>query len=267
MSIELINKVLKRALEGDTSVRVDERDVEADMKDFAQTINTVIEKLELAREAEVFKKRMIAFVKFNPQAIAVLGPDKKRIDLNKEYQRAWRGNFKELMSKKLYDFNINITGGDDFYASYTTKRTATTDMEISWPDNTKTNLRLYQMPILNENGEIDVNYYIYQDLTAETVLNKYMHTEVDKISGNIEKISKGDLELDLSVADADAYTKGAREMMLEISLSLSKAKNAIQNLVADAELLSDAAINGNISERTDVTKHEGHFRGVMEGFN
>lgn len=267
MNIEKINRVLKRALEGDTSVRVDERDAGPELKNLAQTVNAVIEKLEHADDSEVFKKRMISFVKFNPQAIAVLGPDKKRIDLNKEYERAWRGSYEELMNKKLYDFDIKITGGDDFYASYNTRKNAQTDMEISWPDNTKTYLRLFQTPILNDSGEIDINYYIYQDLTAENALNSYLNHEIDKISDNIEKISKGNLELDLSVSDADENTKDARELIFKISSSLSKAKSAIENLVSDAELLSDAAISGNLRERTDVKRHEGHFRGVMEGFN
>ena len=267
MSVEIINQVLKRALEGDTSVRVDERSVDSEMKSLAMTVNSVIEKLERAGDAEEYKKRLIAFVKFNPQAIAVLGPDKQRIDLNKEYQKAWRGSYEELMNKKLYDFDIKITGGDDFYASYETRKNAQTDMEISWPDSSKTYLRLFQTPILNEKGEIDINYYIYQDLTAETAFNNYMQREVDKVAENIEKISKGNLELDLEVGSADLYTKDAREMMLKISSSLSKAKSAIQNLVSDAELLSDAAINGKLDERTDVKKHEGHFKGVMEGFN
>ncbi|MBN2734449.1 MAG: methyl-accepting chemotaxis protein [Methanomicrobiaceae archaeon] len=267
MSLELINKVLNRALEGDNSVRVDEKIVSPEMRGLAQTVNAAIDKIKIADDAQNFKRRMIAFVKFNPQAIAVLGPDKKRIDLNKEYQSMWRGTHKELMAKNLNDFNIKITGGDDFYASFITKKNCTTDMEISWPDGTKTSVRLFQTPILDSEGEIDVNYYIYQDLTAEKTLNTYMHKEVDKISGNIEKISRGDLELDLTVGEASAYTIDAHEMMVKISASLSKAKSAIENLVADAEHLTDAAISGKLSERADVNRHEGHFKGVMEGFN
>ncbi|MBP2133501.1 methyl-accepting chemotaxis protein [Methanomicrobium sp. W14] len=267
MSAELISRILKRALEGDTSVRVDEYEVSPELKDLAGTANAVIEKIETANEAQIYKKRMTAFVKSNPQAIAVLGPDKKRIDLNREYERIWRGSFQELMKKRLYDFNIKITGGDDFYASFETRRNAVTDMEVSWPDNTKTILRLFQMPILNEQGNIDINYYIYQDMTAEKALNSYMHNEVNKIAANIEKISRGDLDLDLNVGQADENTRDAKEMMTIISSNLEKAKSAIQGLVIDTEYLSDAAINGKLGDRIDVKKHNGHFRGVAEGFN
>ena len=169
MGVDEINRVLIKALEGDTSVSLDADSMDEEYRELAHTVNTAIKKLEKAKEAEIYKKRLIAFIKQNPQAIAVLVKDKSRIDLNKEYQRVWRGSYDELMAKKLYDFDVTITGGDDFYASFETKKNACTEMEVSWPDGVKRNLRLFQTPLLDENGEIDVNYYIYQDLTVRSI--------------------------------------------------------------------------------------------------
>ncbi|WOF16891.1 methyl-accepting chemotaxis protein [Methanoplanus sp. FWC-SCC4] len=390
MSIDIINSVLKRALEGDTSLRVDENEMPSEMKGLAATINAVIEKLEIAGESEIYEKRLKDFVSENPQAIAVLAPDKSRLDLNVEYERAWRGSYDDLMRKKLYDFNINITGGDDFYASFETKKKAVTDMEISWENGEKTYLRLFQTPILDENGnidinyyiyqdlteqmseierinslqrradafvaenpqgiavlakdksrldlnkeyerewrgsydelmrkklydfdieitggddfyasfetkrkavtdmeiswdrgektylrlfqtpildengEIDVNYYIYQDLTAEKELSNYLHAEVDKVSDNLKMLSRGDLGFDLAVGESNRYTEGARKLMLDISESLGEAKVAIERLVNDSEMLAEAAIDGKLDLRTDLTKHQGHFKDVVGGFN
>ncbi|QYZ79526.1 chemotaxis protein [Methanofollis formosanus] len=165
-----IETILEKALDGDYSVRVNEDFLTDDFKPLARMVNKVIrimgEREEERKDLEKLKRRAEAFVKFNPQAIAVLAGDKHRLDLNKEYERAWRGSYEELMAKKLYDFNIK-TSGDDFYASFETKERAVSDMEISWEDNTRTYLRLFQVPILDEDGEIDVNYYIYQDLTEQ----------------------------------------------------------------------------------------------------
>ncbi len=267
MGVDEINRVLIRALEGDTSASLDADSMEAEYRELAHTVNTAIKMLEKAKEAEIYKKRLIAFIAQNPQAIAVLVKDKSRIDLNKEYQRVWRGSREELMNKKLYDFDVKITGGDDFYASFQTKKNACTEMEVSWEDGTKRNLRLFQTPILDDNGEIDVNYYIYQDLTAETALNKYLSTEIDKISENIEKISKGNLDLDLTVGESDEYTQKASEMIHKISNSISDAKTVIENLIIDVEFLSDSAIAGDLSKRADSGNYEGHFQGVIDGFN
>ena len=167
MSIEVINGILKRALDGEVSSKLNESEVSDEFKKLVPTINQVIERLGDAAEAKKLQKRANAFLQDNPQGITILADDKHRLDLNKEYERIWRGSYDELMAKKLYDFNINITGGDDFYASYETKKRAVTDMEISWENGEKSYLRLFQTPILDENGEIDVNYYIYQDLTPQ----------------------------------------------------------------------------------------------------
>ncbi|QSZ67564.1 chemotaxis protein [Methanofollis aquaemaris] len=167
---ERIETILEKALEGDFSVRVNEDLLDDEFKPLARMINKVIrimgEREEEKKDLEKLKRRAEAFVKYNPQGIAVLAGDKHRLDLNKEYEREWRGSYEELMAKKLYDFNIK-TSGDDFYASFETKKRAISDMEISWEDNTKSYLRLFQVPILDEDGEIDVNYYIYQDLTEQ----------------------------------------------------------------------------------------------------
>ena len=167
MSLDTINNILKKALDGDVSARVNESEVPDEFKNLAATVNRVVEKLGDAAEAKKLQKRAEAFLQLNPQGIAVLAGDKHRLDLNKEYERIWRGGYDELMAKKLYDFNIEITGGDDFYASFETKKPAISDMEISWENGEKTYLRLFQTPILDEKGEIDVNYYIYQDLTPQ----------------------------------------------------------------------------------------------------
>ncbi|MBP2147001.1 methyl-accepting chemotaxis protein [Methanofollis sp. W23] len=165
-----VEDILEQALNGDYSVRVNEDQVTDEFKPLARMVNKVVrimgEREEERKELEKLKKRSEAFLKYNPQAIAVLAGDKHRLDLNKEYERAWHGTYDELMAKKLYDFDIK-TSGDDFYASYQTKKLAISDMEVSWEDGTTSYLRLFQVPILDDDGEIDVNYYIYQDLTEQ----------------------------------------------------------------------------------------------------
>ena len=221
---------------------------------------------EMAEIAKL-QRRADAFLQQNPQAITALAPDKHRLDLNKEYERVWRGSYNELMAKKLYDFNINITGGDDFYASYETKKRAVTEMEISWENGQKSYLRLFQTPILDENGEIDVNYYIYQDMTPEVTLSNYMNDEVDRISANLEKLAKGNLDMNLEAAPANEFTTEARKLMNQIDKSLGEAKIAIEALVADSEMLAEAAVNGELDTRSDIGRHDGQFRQVVEGIN
>ncbi len=49
--------------------------------------------------------------------------------------------------------------------------------------------------------------------------------------------------------------------------SSDAAREAMKALVADAEMLSKAAIEGRLSTRADVTKHQGDFRKIVQGVN
>ncbi|EHQ35101.1 methyl-accepting chemotaxis sensory transducer with Pas/Pac sensor [Methanoplanus limicola DSM 2279] len=231
------------------------------------TFQDMTHEREEMEEIERLQKRAETFLKENPQAITVLASDKHRLDLNKEYERAWRGSYSELMAKKLYDFDIEITGGDDFYASYDTKRKAVTDMTISWKDRTQTHLRLFQCPILDENGEIDVNYYIYQDRTAEVSQSDYMNREVERVSANLEMLARGELDMNLSVGEADEYTGDYRALMEKINTNLGMAKDGIHNLVIEAEKIAEISSRGRFDERSDTSKLTGDYRKVIEGFN
>ncbi|UUX93336.1 methyl-accepting chemotaxis protein [Methanoplanus endosymbiosus] len=219
------------------------------------------------KEVQKLQKRADTFLKDNPQAITVLAPDKHRLDLNKEYERAWHGTYDELMAKKLYDFDIDVTG-DDFYASYETKRKAVSDLEIRWPDQTKSYLRLFQTPILDENGNIDVNYYIYQDRTAEVSQNLYMDREVKNIAADLEAIAEGRPEdMKLEVAEADSYTREIRDQFLEITSSIGDVNESLAKLLADINALVKAGENGELNFSADSGKYQGAYIDIIEGVN
>ena len=218
-------------------------------------------------EAQRLRDRGDAFVRDNPLAIAVLAKDKSRLDLNREYQNVWRGSYDELMKKKLYDFDITITGGDDFYASFNEKRKAVTHMEVRWGGNETSYLTLYQVPVFDDNGEIDVNYYIYLDLTPEKVLAGYRGTYIDTLSANLARLAEGDLNFDLSIAAANQYTADARTSFEGINANLESVQNAIGGLISDAGMLAGEAMKGDLVKRADVNRHQGVYREVIVGLN
>ena len=53
------------------------------------------------------------------------------------------------------------------------------------------------------------------------------------------------LKLDLNVSDGDSYTVKERENFLKINENLKVAKEAVEELVIDTTMLSNAAIEGN----------------------
>lgn len=224
--------------------------------------------IEERQEVEKLQRRADAFLQENPQGITVLAADKHRLDLNKEYQRIWRGSYDELMRKKLYDFDIKVVGGDDFYASYETRKKAITDMEISWGGDEKSYLRLFQTPILDENGEIDVNYYIYQDLTPERALSQFLDQEITRQAANLDLLAHGDTRsFDLTVGETNEYTAEAGALFEEMNANLAAAQKAIADMVEDFISTMNAQKGGNSKARPHADQFEGVYAVLIRGLN
>lgn len=75
----------------------------------------------------------------------------------------------------------------------------------------------------------------------------------------VDRISKGDIPLKIT----DNYNGDFNE----IKNNLNTCIDAINLLVKDSIMLSDAAVKGNFDTRADVTKHLSSYRKIMEGIN
>jgi methyl-accepting chemotaxis protein len=108
---------------------------------------------------------------------------------------------------------------------------------------------------------------VVQDLTSVVRVKNYANTEVIRIASNLAQIAKGDLDVNLKVADADEHTAGARAQFGQINDSLTEMVHAIRALTADSGDLVTAAIAGKLETRADASKHQGDFRKIIEGVN
>jgi methyl-accepting chemotaxis protein len=81
------------------------------------------------------------------------------------------------------------------------------------------------------------------------------------------QIAKGDLNVNLKLADGDKFTVEARAQFEQINDSLVEMVNAIQALTTDSNALVAAAIAGELETRADASKHHGDFRKIIEGVN
>lgn len=75
----------------------------------------------------------------------------------------------------------------------------------------------------------------------------------------VEHISKGDIPVKIS----DTYYGDFNT----IKNNLNQCIDAVNALVSDANMLADAASEGRVTTRADVTRHQGDFRKVVEGVN
>ena len=75
----------------------------------------------------------------------------------------------------------------------------------------------------------------------------------------VDRISKGDMPPKIT----DAYNGDFNE----IRNNLNQCIDAVNALVADANMLSDAAVEGRLDTRADASKHQGDFRKIVQGVN
>ncbi|UFS68817.1 cache domain-containing protein [Geomonas sp. RF6] len=79
-------------------------------------------------------------------------------------------------------------------------------------------------------------------------------------------IARGDLS-NLEVYRAVNGGTGRRSEHDTFLPALIGMMEAIQAMLDDVNLLTEAAIAGNLTTRADAEKHQGHFRHIIEGFN
>jgi len=90
--------------------------------------------------------------------------------------------------------------------------------------------------------------------TITNIVNPLMVT-----ADYVDKISKGNIPSQIT----DNY-KGQYNI---IKTNLNACIIAVNSLVSDAKMLSQAAVDGKLATRADASKHQGDFRAIVQGVN
>ncbi len=131
------------------------------------------------------------------------------------------------------------------------------------------------VPIKDLDGTVIGALEVATDITAiknaARVAKKqaeYQTAEVEKLVINLDKVAKGDLNVDINVAPPDKETSEMAQNFVRLNEALQETVSVVRNLIVDTKMLMDAAgIRGDLSVRADAAKHQGDFRKIVEGFN
>ncbi|WP_306597741.1 nitrate- and nitrite sensing domain-containing protein [Geothrix sp. 21YS21S-2] len=82
---------------------------------------------------------------------------------------------------------------------------------------------------------------------------------LSEAAGHVDRISKGDLP--------PRITADYRGDFNELKNNLNQCIDAVGALVADAGMLSRAAVEGQLATRADASRHQGDFRRIVQGVN
>ena len=92
------------------------------------------------------------------------------------------------------------------------------------------------------------------------ILARSLKTMAENIKGAAvaaEHVAAGDLSVNVkALSDEDTLGK-----------SISGMVGTLNALVADADMLSKAAVEGKLATRADASKHQGEYRKIVEGVN
>lgn len=89
-----------------------------------------------------------------------------------------------------------------------------------------------------------------------TSLRSMMQTIRDKAQV-AEKIAEGQLDIEINIISSED----------SLGLSMQTMKESIERLVNDCEELGQAALEGNLQYRADVSQHKGEFKTILEAIN
>ncbi|AKN31125.1 chemotaxis protein [Clostridium carboxidivorans P7] len=119
----------------------------------------------------------------------------------------------------------------------------------------------------NKKGE-NVGYVeVVTDLTPIIRVSNYTKNEVNRLEENLKLLSQGNTSFDLNIEEADKYTAEVNKQFEGINNSLKDVKSAVDELISDASMLSNAALEGKLDTRADAEKHGGDFKKIVDGIN
>ncbi|MHB8787643.1 MAG: MCP four helix bundle domain-containing protein, partial [Thauera sp.] len=82
---------------------------------------------------------------------------------------------------------------------------------------------------------------------------------VGEVLGAAKKMAVGDFAFELK--------SDAKDEVGEVVRAVAGVQTSVKTMIADAAMLSDAAVAGKLATRADASRHEGDFRKIVEGVN
>lgn len=90
-------------------------------------------------------------------------------------------------------------------------------------------------------------------------ISRSISKKLNLIQNGAQKLADGDLNFELNINSTDEIGN--------LASSFEQVRNNLKALIADANMLAEAAIQGRLTTRADASKHNGDYRKIVEGVN
>ncbi|MDD4126409.1 MAG: methyl-accepting chemotaxis protein, partial [Methanomicrobium sp.] len=164
MSINQITGVLKRALEGDYSVRVDTEDMEEEYKELADAVNTAIEFI-IDSKSNCDNVEML--IQQNPAPMVLLDRSFMPIDVNIAYEKMMGEERQKIMRMDTSDYKVKTLKGDGADKLFSTGRKTTSLLEFEFKDGRKIIVEQQGVPLKDKTGNTEMGLFVFYDITKQ----------------------------------------------------------------------------------------------------
>ncbi len=256
-----VNMLVQAALDGQFETRAD---AERHTGDFQKIVEGINKTLDTVMEKTVWYEAIIDAV---PYPIHVTDMDMNWTFLNKPFEKLLMeaGQIKDrdsALGMACCNAAANICNTDGCGIKQLNK-----GVPESFFDWHGSKCKQDTSFLVNKKGEKIGYVEVVQDLTGIIKARDYTKDQVDKMAANLLMLANGDLNFDLTLAEADQHTREAHDNFVKINSSFTQVKNAVGAMIHDTEALVQAALNGDFDKRADAVKHSGEYRTIVEGIN
>ena len=154
----------------------------------------------------------------------------------------------ELLFGKLRPIQAKYMEAIDSMIQYETKETKNEGDEAEKTYHTVRNI-LIGTAVISILLAVGIALWIVRSITKP----------ISECINSANKLAAGDTNVQLDSKRKDETG--------QLMASMSTMVDSIKSLIADANMLSKAAIEGKLATRADATKHQGDFRKIVEGVN
>ncbi|MBU0474448.1 MAG: PAS domain-containing protein [Bacteroidetes bacterium] len=257
------NMLSQAAVEGKLATRADASKHQGDFRNIVQGVNNTLDSL-------------VGLIDSMPTPAMLIDKNYNVLYMNEIGAKLGGKTAQQVVGTKCYD---HFKTGDCKTAkcacsiSMSSDRNAESETYAN-PNGLNLEISYSALPTKDTKGNIIGAFEVVTDQTAikqamkvSEKIGNYQTKEAEKLTEGLIKLAKGDLNIKLEAAIADEDTKTAKVMFDQINGAVNTSVNAIGALVTDANMLSQAAVEGKLATRADATKHQGDFRAIVQGVN
>jgi methyl-accepting chemotaxis protein len=116
-------------------------------------------------------------------------------------------------------------------------------------------------------GEVIGHVEVVQDITAMIKSGEYQRKEVERLARNLEMLANGNVDLDLTVGEADKHAQRDQENFTRINHSLAGVKNVLNDLCSEMSNMHARQAAGDIDVFASEEKFAGAYHQMVKAAN